>query len=74
MLFIAQSLLPRTSQFRRALMATRLGVPVGTGPANATAEWAALELPRTAFGVVRNLTGEDGTGLIKPLWGGMTRM
>ncbi len=55
-------------------MATRLGVPVGTGPANATAEWAALELPRTAFGVVRNLTGEDGTGLIKPLWGGMTRM
>jgi hypothetical protein len=57
-------------QFRRALMATRLGVPVGTGPANATAEWAALELPRTAFGVVRNLLGEGGAGLIKPLWEG----
>ncbi len=57
-------------QFRRALMATRLGVPVGTGPANATAEWAALELPRTAFGVVRNLLGEGGAGLIQPLWEG----
>jgi hypothetical protein len=57
-------------QFRRALMATRLGVPVGTGPANATAEWAALALPRTAFGVVRNLLGEGGAGLIQPLWEG----
>jgi hypothetical protein len=51
-------------------MAARLGVPVGTGPTNATAEWAALALPRTAFGVVRNLPGEGGAGLIQPLWEG----
>jgi hypothetical protein len=30
----------------------------------------ALALPRTAFGVICNLLGEGGAGLIKPLWDG----
>ncbi len=57
-------------EFRRALMATRLGVPIGTGPGNATAEWAALERPRTAFSVVRNMLAQGGLGAIQPLWDG----
>ncbi|GAA4012904.1 hypothetical protein [Actimicrobium antarcticum] len=56
--------------FRRTLMATRLGIPVATGPLGASAEWVALEHPRSAFSVVRNLLEQGGLGDIKPLWDG----
>jgi hypothetical protein len=57
-------------QFRRALMAARLGVMPATGPGNASAEWVALEHPRSAFTVVRNMLAQGGLGTIKPLWEG----
>jgi hypothetical protein len=56
--------------FRRALMATRLGIPMASGPVNASAQWVALAQPRSAFGVVRDVLEQGGSGNIKPLWEG----
>jgi hypothetical protein len=62
----------KVRNFRRTLMASRLGVPTATSPATASAEWVALEQPRAAFQVVKNALAQGGLGNIKPLWEGPT--
>ena len=54
--------------FRRDLMANRLGIPC----VSTQASYVALNEPSTAFGVIRDALSEGGLGKMSPIWDGTT--
>jgi hypothetical protein len=60
------------ARFRQELLATRLGVPVPTGPGSSSALWTRLAEPEAAFDAVRDLLQAGGLGRCSPVWAGPT--
>lgn len=58
--------------FRQALMASKLGVEIPTGPANASSLLIRLAQPESAFGAIAHLLRQGGLGRCSPIWGGPT--
>jgi hypothetical protein len=60
------------AEFRQSLMASRLGIPTATTPANASALWTRLAEPESAFDVLRDLLRQGGLGRCSPVYAGPT--
>jgi hypothetical protein len=60
------------AEFRQSLMAARLGIPAATTPTNASALWARLAEPESAFDVLRDLLQQGGLGRCSPVYAGPT--
>lgn len=58
--------------FRRALMAAKLGIAPPAPSAPPSAEWARLQRPASAFRLVADLLRQGGLGRLAPLWTGPT--
>ena len=58
------------ADFRRRLLAEKLGLVNATTVAAATALWLRLGSPEGMFDVVRELLAEGGAGRLQPVWSG----
>jgi hypothetical protein len=57
-------------QYRRRIMAEKLGVPVPAARVPGSGDWLRLMRPRAAFSLVSDLLAQGGLGRILPLWAG----
>jgi hypothetical protein len=60
----------RVREFRRRLMAAKLGVPVPAVTDPPSADWVGLGRPAGAFGVVARLLRQGGLGRVEQFWPG----
>ncbi|MEA5463632.1 hypothetical protein [Leptothoe sp. PORK10 BA2] len=60
----------RIAQFRRELMATKLGIDMATAPENASALWIRLHQLESAFDAIADLLRQGGLGRCTPIWAG----
>lgn len=60
------------ADFRRRVMAARLGVAPATAVADASAYWVRLARPDSAFELVADLLEQGGLGRCAPVWAGPT--
>lgn len=59
-------------QFRRALMAAKLGISALDDQGNVAADWIRLQSAESAFDLVADLLNQGGLGKLGPLWAGPT--
>jgi hypothetical protein len=57
-------------QYRRRIMAAKLGVPIPTGRVPGSTDWLRLMRPKAAFSLVSDMLEQGGLGRILPLWAG----
>lgn len=60
------------ADYRRRLMAAKLGVTPAASIADATAPWVRLARPDSAFDLVADLLEQGGLGRCSPVWAGPT--
>lgn len=60
----------KVRDYRRNLMAAKLGVTAPAAGQAATADWIRLGRPHSAFDLVSGLLAQGGLGRIQPLWPG----
>ena len=60
------------ADFRRRLMAAKLGIPEAAAIGDATPPWVRLAKPDSAFDIVADLLEQGGLGRCSPVWAGPT--
>ncbi len=60
------------ARFRQELLATRLGVPIPSGPVASSGLWTRLAEPESAFDLLAGLLADGGLGRCAPVWAGPT--
>lgn len=69
---IASGYASKIKEFRRALMAAKLGEIAPTMPSNASSLWIRLAQPESAFRTISDLLRQGGLGRCRPIWRGPT--